>query len=144
MRNNVTFQYPAEFVPVPEDDGILSVAGTEWFIQLLQRIDHLSVEKELCQEDWGVVAFAQRNGKRFWVGVSFWPEGEHAWIAHFHHHSFALLQRWSAAGKREFERLVNDFHSVLATDPKVHNIAWYRESDMKGAHAPSSATPHAR
>lgn len=77
MRNNVTFRHPAEFIPVSEDDGILATAGADWFVSLLQRIDGLSVQSELCQEDWGVVVFAERAGKRFWVGLSLWPEHEH-------------------------------------------------------------------
>ena len=109
MRKNVTFRHPAEFVPVSGGDGILATAGAGWFVPLLRRIDGLSVQGELCQEDWGVVVFAERSGKRFWIGLSFWPDGEQAWLAHFHHHSFAWLQRRSAAGKRELERLVSDF-----------------------------------
>ncbi len=66
-----------------------------------------------------------------------------AWLAHFHHHSFAWLQRWSASGKRELERLASDFHSVLASEPTVRDIAWYHESDMRRADAPSSTTPNA-
>jgi hypothetical protein len=97
----------------------------------------------LCQEDWGVVVFAERAGKRFWIGLSLWPEDEPAWLAHFHHRSFAWLQRWSAAGKSELERLASDFHTVLASEPTVRDIAWYHESDMRRAHAPSSTTPNA-
>lgn len=126
-----------------EDDGILATRGADWFVSLLRRIDGLSVQSELCQEDWGVVVFAERAGKRFWIGLSLWPEDEQAWLAHFHHHSFAWLQRWSAAGKRELERLVGDFHSVLASESAVRDIAWYHESDMRKADAQSSATPNA-
>jgi hypothetical protein len=144
MRKNVTFRHPAEFVPVSEDNGILATTGAGWFVSLLRRIDGLSVQSELCQDDWGVVVFAERSGKRFWIGLSFWPDGEQAWLAHFHHHSFAWLQRRSAAGKRELERLVSDFHSVLASEPTVGDIAWYHESDMRrAADAQSSAMPNA-
>jgi len=142
MRNNVTFRYPAEFIPVSDDDGILATTGADWFVALLRRIDGLSVQNDLCQEDWGVVVFVERDGRRFWVGLSLWT-GESAWLAHFHHHSFAWLQRWSAAGKREWERLVGDFHSVLASEPEVRDIRWYRESDMRRADAQSSDTPNA-
>lgn len=87
MRNNVTFRHPAEFVETEE--GILSIDGVAWFVDLLRRIDGLGVDATLCQEDWGVVVFAQRAGKRFWIGLSLWPEDEPAWLAHVHHHSFA-------------------------------------------------------
>lgn len=142
MRNNVTFRFPAEFVPVSDEDGILSTAGADWFVSLLRRVAGLSVQSELFQEDWGVVIFAERDGNRFWIGLSLWPEDEPAWLAHFHHHSFAWLQRWSAAGKRELERLVSDFHSVLASEPAVRDIAWYRERDMSRADVQSSPTPN--
>lgn len=143
MRNNVTFRYPAEFIPESEDDGVLAAASADWFVSLLRRIDGLSVQDELIQEDWGVVVLAERVGKRFWIGLSLWPEGETAWLAHFHHHSSAWLQRWSAAGKREFGRLVSDFHSVLATESAVCDIVWYHESDMRSVDAQSSTTPNA-
>jgi hypothetical protein len=143
MRNNVSFRHPAKFVPLSDEEGILSVGGADWFVALLRRVDSLSVERELCQEDWGVVVFTERAGKRFWIGLSLWPEGEQAWLAHFHHGSLVWLQRWSTAGKRELERLISDFHSVLAREPAVRDIAWYHESDMRRAHAPSSATPNA-
>lgn len=143
MRNNVTFRYPAQFIPVSADDGILSVKAADWFVSLLRRVDGLSVKTDLCQEDWGVVVFAERIGKRFWIGLSFWPDDESAWLAHFHHHSFAWLQRWSAAGKRELDRLVSDFHAVLAQDPLVRDIAWFHEADMRRRDAQSSATPNA-
>ena len=143
MRTSVAFKYPAEFVPLSDEDGILAVSGAEWFVSLLRRVDGLSVQTELCQEDWGVVVFAERAGQRFWIGLSEWPDDEPAWHAHIHHDSFAFLQRWSAAGKRELERSASDIHSVLASEPKVRDIAWYHESDMNRAHAPSSATPNA-
>lgn len=138
MRNNVTFRHPAEFIPLSEDDAILATSGAEWFVSLLRRIDGLSVQSELCQEDWGVVVFAERSRKRFWIGLSFWPDGEQAWLAHFHHHSLAWLQRWTVAGKRELELLVSDFHSVLASDPIVHEVEWYHETDLRKADAQSS------
>ncbi len=143
MRNNVTFRHPAEFIAVSEDDGVLAASGAEWFVSLLRRIDGLSVQSDLCQEDWGVVIFAERGGKRFWIGLSFWREDEQLWLAHFHHHSFAWLQRWTPTGKRELERLVSDFHSVLASEPAIRNIRWYHESDIRRADAKSSATPNA-
>ncbi|EDY18573.1 hypothetical protein CfE428DRAFT_3958 [Chthoniobacter flavus Ellin428] len=148
MRTNVTFCYPAEFVRVSDEDGILSVAGAGWFVSLLERVSGASIESELCQEDWGVVAFAERAGKRFWIGLSGWGprEDDSAWLAHFHHHSFAWLQRWTTAGQRELERLTIDFHSVLASEPRVTDIAWYPEGEMKKAHphgfsAPNAASP---
>ncbi len=141
MRTNVTFQHPAEFVPVSENDGILSAGAADWFVSLLRRVDGLLIRGCLCQEDWGVVVFAERAGKRFWVGLSFWPDGESAWLAHFHHHDFAWLQRWSRAGRHELACLIGDFHAVLASEPVIHNIAWYYERDLMRADAPSSATP---
>jgi hypothetical protein len=41
-----------------------------WFASLLKRVPGLQVEDHLCQEDWGVVVFARRAGKAFWVGLS--------------------------------------------------------------------------
>jgi hypothetical protein len=143
MRTHVTFRHPAEFIPLSDEEGILSVGGADWFVRLLQRVDGLLVKSELCQEDWGVVVFAERAGKRFWIGLSLWREDEQAWVAHFHHRSFAWLQRWSPAGKRELERLISDFQSVLANEPTVRDIAWHHGTMIVRAHAPGSATPNA-
>jgi hypothetical protein len=140
MRNNVTFRHPAMFVPVSESDGVLSTIAAEWFVELLKRVRTLEVDTDLCQEDWGVVIFARRNRKRFWIGLSPWSESGF-WLAHFHHHSFAWLQRLSDSGNREFDRLVMDFHDVLAAEPAVTQIAWYREKDMEKARPEGSSLP---
>jgi hypothetical protein len=139
MRTYVTFRHPAPFVVVSEDDGILSVDGADWFVALLNRIASLNLQSELCQEDWGVVAFAERAGKRFWIGLSMYGEGE--WVAHVHHASLALFQRLSASGNRELQRVLCDLHDVLAADPAVSQIAWYREVEMRKAVPRGSSTP---
>ncbi len=140
-RNNVTFKHPAKFIPLSGSEHILAISGADWFVSLLQRVDGLSVQSELCQEDWGVVIFVERGGRCFWIGLGLCPEEEPAWLAHFHHTSFAWLQRWNAAGKLEFERLVSDFNSVLTKEPAVREIAWYHESEMRGAPGTGSPTP---
>ncbi len=141
MRTNVTFRYPAVFIPVSEAEEILSVSGVDWFVSLLRRIDGLSIERELCQEDWGVVVFVTRAGKHFWLGLTQWPDEEQAWLVHFHHHSFAWLQRFSMAGKHELERLIRDFHAMFANDSSVGGIAWYFEKDMRGVLPPGASEP---
>ena len=126
---------------VSHDDGILAVGGAQWFVTLLRRVVGLQIESELVQEDWGVVIFARRDGKKFWIGLSMWPDGEHAWLAHCHHGSFAWLQRLSSSGKNELQRLVCDVHSVLASEPAVSDIVWFDESQMRKAQPDGSATP---
>jgi hypothetical protein len=128
VRTCVTFRHPAAFVGVSDDDGILSVKGAGWFVALLRQVRDLEVRAELCQEDWGIVAFVERGGRKFWIGLSWDDEG--AWIAHVHHGSWAWLQRFSPSGKRELRRLVQDFHQVLESDAAVSAIAWHREDDM--------------
>jgi hypothetical protein len=129
LRTYVTFQHPAPFVRVSDDDGILSVNGADWFVSLLSHVGNLELGSELCQEDWGIVAFAERAGKKFWIGLSWWEEG--AWVAHFHHASWAWLQRFSPSGARELQRLVDDFHQALAHEPAVGEITWHREDDLR-------------
>lgn len=141
MRTNVIFHHPAEFVVVSAEEGILSVDGADWFVSLLARVSGLEIERELCQEDWGVVAFAQRNGRRFWIGLSLWPDEEQMWLAHFHHHSFAWLQKWSASGNSELQRLILDVHAALTTNPAVSRVTWHEERDMTKANENGSPTP---
>jgi hypothetical protein len=90
----------------------------------------LQIEEDMCQEDWGVVIFAHRNQKRFWIGLSAW-DAEGTWLVHFHHGSFAWLQRFIASGKSELQHLLTDVHAVLAKDPAVSGIAWYEESEIR-------------
>jgi len=141
MRTNVTFLHPAEFVRLSDEDGILAVGGATWFADILQRIPGVRIDGDLCQEDWGVVTFVERAKKRFWVGLSLWPAGENAWLAHFHHGSFAWFQWFSASGQAELRRLLVDFHHVLKAEPLVSGIAWYAEREIDNPSARSSSTP---
>ena len=141
MRTNVSFRHPAEFVAVSDEDGILAVRGAQWFVSLLRHVPDLQIDEELYQEDWGVVIFARRAQKKFWIGLSMWPDGEHSWLAHCHHGSSAWLQWMSSSGKSELQRLVSDVHSVLASEPAVSNIVWYDESQMRKAQPDGFTTP---
>jgi hypothetical protein len=141
MCNNVIFRNPAEFVRLSDEDGILAIEGAAWFVKLLRKIPDLTLDPELCQADWGVVAFARRNGKKFWIGLSMWPEGESAWLAHFHHASFSWIQKLSASGKAELRLLVADFHKILASEETVSEIKWYLESEMAHANPREFSSP---
>jgi hypothetical protein len=141
MRTNVSFRHPAEFVAVSDEDGILAVAGAQWFVSLLRRVPDLQIEAGLVQEDWGVVMRARRAKKSFWIGLSMWPEGEHAWLAHFHHGSFAWLQRLGSSGASELQRLIFDVHGVLVSEAAVSDIVWYEESQMRKAQPDGFTTP---
>jgi len=141
MRTHVMFRHPADFVPVSDEDGILSVTGADWFVSLLRQVPDLVFRDDLCQEDWGIVAFAERAERTFWIGLS--AEEEGTWVAHFHHGSWAWLQRFSPAGDRELRRLTQDFHHVLANEAAVSEIIWYRQDDMMRQRQSGSATPDA-
>lgn len=140
MRTNVTFRHPAEYVPVSDEEGVLAVSGAQWFAALLRRVAHLQIDEDVCQEDWGVVFFAQRNQKRFWIGLSAW-EAEGAWLAHFHHRSLAWLQRFSSSGKSELKCLLADVHEVLAAEASISDIAWHDESEMSKPQPAGYPTP---
>ena len=141
MRFHVTFHHPAEFVPHSDEDGILAVGGAQWFASLLRRIPELQVDNELCQEDWGVVIYARRSQKAFWIGLSKWPEGEHTGLAHFHHGSLDRLQLISTFGRNELKRLVIDAHRILSSEPQVTDIIWYEKSEMQAARPTRFSTP---
>lgn len=140
MRTHVIFKHSATFVPLSPEDCILSVDGADWFVRLLQQIPELQTDPKIIQEDWGVVIFARRNGKRFWIGLSSWPDNERMWMAHFHHRSLAW-QQWSSSGKRELQRLVLEAHEALSGDPSVAHLAWHFERDMARVHERGSAHP---
>ncbi len=129
MRTNVTFGHPAAFVPLSDEDGILAVSGAQWFAALLLRVPGLQIDNEMCQEDWGVVLFARRNQRKFWIGLSPW-DSEGTWLAHFHHGSFAWFKRFVSFGTNELTRLLADVHDVLASEPAIRDIVWYEESEM--------------
>jgi len=141
MRTNVTFRHPAEFVGDQEDGaGVLAVSGAHWFAELLKRIPGLQLEKDLCQEDWGVVIFARRNDIKFWIGLSAW-NSEGTWLAHFHHGSFAWLQWFTASGKKKLKCFLAEMHDVLASDPAITDIAWHEESEMSKPQPVGFPTP---
>jgi hypothetical protein len=128
----VIFRHPAEFVTVSDEDGILAAEGARWFVELLGRVPGLEVEDDLCQEDWGVVLFARFEQKPFWIGLSFWSEGENAWLAHVHHGGW--LQRFRGSGKSAFERLLSSVHAALVSEPAASEITWFEQRQLTEAH----------
>ncbi len=141
MHTNVIFRYSAPFVTVTEEGGILSASGVDWFVRMLERLPEIAVDREPCQEDWGVVIFTRRRGRKFWVGLGAWPDRDQEWLAHFHHGSFAWLQRLSHSGKRELRQLIYDTHAMLVGDPAVAVIGWYSEVEILKADAVGSPAP---
>jgi hypothetical protein len=140
MRTNVTFCHPATFVPVSDEDGVLATHGASWFTPLLRKVPGLEVDDDLCQEDWGVVVFARRNRKSFWIGLSGW-DTEGMWLAYFHHRVSAWLQRFSGSGKSELRSLLADVHSVLMNESAVSGVSWHNEKAMRGPAPAAFATP---
>jgi len=128
MLTYVTFYNPVPFVDSPSAEGILGVDGARWFAAILRSVPGLQIDEDLCQEDWGVVIFAQRHGKKFWIGLSSWS-ADNAWIAHIHHGHFAWLQRLTTSGHSEMLRLVQDIHTALAGDPATSSITWHEYSE---------------
>ncbi|MGN6725083.1 MAG: hypothetical protein ACTHLZ_04135 [Tepidisphaeraceae bacterium] len=140
MRTSVTFQHPAAFVPVSDEEGVLATRGAGWFVELLRKVPGVEVDGELCQEDWGVVVFVRRRRRTFWIGLSRGtPTGP--WLAHVHHGSWAWWQRFSPAGKSEFASLLAELHRVLASDPMVSGIGWHEEKAMRDRVPSAFATP---
>lgn len=139
MRTNVTFRHPAKFVGDEGGGGVLAFSGAQWFAAILGGVPGLELDEDFCQEDWGVVFFARRYQKKFWIGLSFWDEG--VWVAHFHHGSFAWLQSFSHAGKNQLKRLLADVHEVLVNEPAITEIAWHEDSEMRRPRPAGFPTP---
>ena len=132
MRDHLRFHLAKPFVGTEDggETGVLSVAGAGWFLEVLGRIRGLVLDPSLCQEDWGVVAFADRDGKRFWIGLTWWPEGDGEWLVHVHHASFAWLQKLSRSGKQALRQLISDVHAVLCSDSEVSRVALLSSRDL--------------
>ena len=137
IRNNVTFGHPAEFVESRDFEGILSTDGVGWFVQLLGRIPRVVVDPDLCQEDWGVAIFLDRDGYSFWVGLSPWDEG--TWLAHVHH--AGLFQRFRRSGKEAYASVAYDLSVVLANTPDVEEPEWYYDADVGDADVGGASSP---
>jgi hypothetical protein len=84
---------------------------------MLERLPGIEVDRDVCQEDWGVVIFVRSRGGRFWVGLSWYDEA--TWLAHFHHDDLAWLQRLRPSGRRALQQLVRDTRTMLASDPNA-------------------------
>lgn len=141
IRTNVVFRYAMPFVSLPDTDGVLSVDGADWLVEVLRQVPGLNVQSELCQEDWGVVAFAERDRKRFWIGLSQWPDAEKAWLMHVHHGSFQWLQWFSSSGRLALEELVCALDDVLKKHQQISDVAWYHERAMTNANPMRAASP---
>ncbi len=139
VRTEVTFRHPAELILTSQEDGVLAIAGAQWFAALLRRVPDLVVDEDLCQEDWGVVFVARRRGKQFWIGLNSFYDG--TWLAHFHHGSFAWLQRFSSKGKVELRELLVDVHTGLTCDASISEIVWSSEGHAGGAKSATFCTP---
>jgi hypothetical protein len=137
VRNHVTFRYPAEFVSAADFDGIMSIDGAGWFVELLRKVPRLAIDPELCQEDWGVVVFGARDGFTFWFG--FGCRDDEEWLAHVNHRG--LLQRFRGAGKAAYAALISDLHVVLHEDGKVADMKWYDEVEIGSGDALGATSP---
>ena len=148
MRNTVDFVIPTVRWPEESDEreesfsDILLAKDAAWFVDVLRRIDWIVVDAELCQEDWGVVAFVRHDKLRFHVGLSFGGgpgttevEGWHAWVRHG---SFTIKQRFTQDGKQALRRLVLDLDRALRASG-ASELAWYDEADERCEHP--STTP---
>ena len=141
MGTNATFRHPAQFVGDSEHGGdVVAVSGADRFAALLRRVPELQLGEHLFQEHWGSVFRARRQQKKFWIGLSTW-DSNGAWVAHFHHGSFAWLQRFSLSGKQDLMLLLADFHCVLRGDPAITNIAWHEEREMSQPEPAGFPTP---
>ena len=126
---HVTFRHPAAFVDDDDFQDILQEREAQWFAALLRRVPDLEIES--LQEDWGVMWYARRNGKKFWIGLSVW-DGEDDWLAHVHHD--AWRQRRSSSGQNEFRRLLADVHAMLASEAAISGVTWWRDPNVPMLH----------
>jgi hypothetical protein len=138
LRTQVIFEYPARFVGTDADNGgVLSVKGAQWFLSFLKSVPDLEVDPDLCQEDWGVVIFAKRNRRKFYIGLNSMDEGQ--WLAHI---QYGWVTRFRPSRKRELLCLVMDLHRVLSLYQSVKAIAWYTEKEaFKGYTSKGHSTP---
>lgn len=141
MRTNVLFRHPAPFDAVAAGSDVLSARGAAWFAAMLGRLPEIEVDGAPCQEDWGVAIFLRRRGHPFWVGLGAWPDEDHTWLAHIHHGPFAWFRRRGRAGREDLGQLARDIHALLAADPAVAIVGWYREAEMRGADPTGAPTP---
>jgi hypothetical protein len=127
MRNTVRFQYPAPLVVVSDEDGVLSVEGAGWFLDMIKTIPGINLDQGVVQEDWGVVVCAHRTGRSYRIGLS--STGyEHEWVAHVRHH-LAWLERFSPRGRAAREALVGELGLALRA-ANASELKWFDESDL--------------
>lgn len=127
MRNTVTFHHPAPAAVVPDEDGVLGIEGAGWFLDLLGTIPGIELERDVVQEDWGIVVRARRAGRSYWIGLS--TMGKDEWVAHVHHDSFAWLQRFSAGGRAARAALVGEVDHALRR-ANASSLKWFDQSDV--------------
>ena len=135
MRNTVAFAIPNVRWPDETNEencsDVLLIKHATWFLEILRRIEWLKIDPELCQEDWGVVAFASHDKLQFWIGLSFGSgsDNEGDWLAHVHHGSFSVVQRYTKRGKQAFQQLAVDLDRALRAAGAT-TLLWYDERDQ--------------
>jgi hypothetical protein len=139
IRNHATFRHPEALEAHPDELDTLTIAGVDWFVDVLREIPRLAVDRELCQEDWGVVVFGRRDGFTFWFGLSYWDEEE--FVAHVHHRG--LLQRFRAAGRVAYATTIADLHVALSQHHSITHVAWHYESELDRSTSRGAASPDA-
>ena len=60
MRTNVTFSSAEEFVPLADNDCILSIKNAAWFVAKLRNMPALQLGDELCQRGLGCGDFREK------------------------------------------------------------------------------------
>ena len=138
MRNSVDFVIPGVHWPEETEEepfsDILRAKHVGWFVEVLRRIDWIKVDREPCQEDWGVIVFVEHDKLRFDIGLSYGvnfhpPPAEDGWHAYVHHGTFAIKQRFTAEGKRARRQLVVDLDRALRAAGATE-VRWYDEKDQ--------------
>jgi hypothetical protein len=128
MRTTVRFRHPAPLVVVSDEDGVLSVAGADWFLDALRTIPGIELDQRLVQEDWGVIVRAHRGGRRCRIGLSS-AGHEHEWVAHICPRSFAWLERFSPGARAARIALIGEVDRALRA-AHASGFRWFDESDL--------------
>lgn len=138
MRNTVSFHLAAPLAVVSDEDGVLRVAGADWFLDTLRTIPGIELDQRLVQEDWGVIVCAHRDGRRYRIGLSS-AGHEHEWVAHVRPRSFAWVERFSPGGRAARTALIGEVDRALRA-AHASGLRWFDESDLN-LRAPAES-PH--
>ncbi len=120
-------------------ESCLAESAAGWFVELLQKVPNLKVDTKLCQEDWGVLIFIERNGLKFFASLGIQEDDDsdgyqYHWLAFFTLPDKSLFSFFGRGPKpddqkRVLRTIVGDVAEVFSKEPQISDMLWFTDKE---------------